>query len=50
MNGVLGLSRLLAATPLSLEQSTYVHMIQNSGRLLLTIIKSDERTDRRSNK
>jgi signal transduction histidine kinase len=38
MNAVLGLSRLLASTTLSLEQQQYVSMIANSGQLLLTII------------
>lgn len=38
MNAVLGLSRLLATTSLSLEQQQYVSMIENSGQLLLTII------------
>jgi signal transduction histidine kinase len=38
MNAVLGLSRLLTTTSLSLEQAQYVSMIANSGQLLLTII------------
>lgn len=38
MNAVLGLSRLLTTTSLSLEQQQYVSMIANSGQLLLTII------------
>lgn len=38
MNAVLGVSRLLADTPLSLEQDQYLTMITNSGHLLLTII------------
>ena len=38
MNAVLGLSRLLSTTSLSLEQQQYVSMIANSGQLLLTII------------
>ncbi len=38
MNAVLGLSRLLSDTPLSLEQDQYLSMITNSGHLLLTII------------
>ena len=38
MNAVLGISRLLADTPLSLEQDQYLSMITNSGHLLLTII------------
>ena len=38
MNAVLGLSRLLTTTALSLEQQQYVSMIANSGQLLLTII------------
>jgi len=38
MNAVLGVGRLLADTPLSLEQQQYVAMITNSGQLLLTII------------
>ena len=38
MNAVLGISRLLADTNLSLEQQQYVTMITNSGHLLLTII------------
>ena len=38
MNAVLGISRLLADTNLSLEQQQYVTMIMNSGHLLLTII------------
>jgi len=38
MNAVLGLSRLLSTTALSLEQQQYVSMIANSGQLLLTII------------
>ncbi len=38
MNAVLGIGRLLADTPLSLEQQQYVTMISNSGHLLLTII------------
>jgi len=38
MNAVLGVGRLLADTPLSLEQQQLVAMITNSGQLLLTII------------
>jgi signal transduction histidine kinase len=38
MNAVLGVGRLLADTPLSLEQQQLVQMITNSGQLLLTII------------
>jgi signal transduction histidine kinase len=38
LNAVLGIGRLLADTPLSLEQQQYVTMISNSGHLLLTII------------
>jgi GAF domain-containing protein len=38
MNAVLGIGRLLADTPLSLEQQQYVAMMNNSGHLLLTII------------
>ena len=38
LNAVLGISRLLADTPLSLEQDQYLAMITNSGHLLLTII------------
>jgi signal transduction histidine kinase len=38
MNAVMGVTRLLIDTPLSLEQQQYVSMISNSGHLLLTII------------
>lgn len=38
MNAVLGVGRLLADTPLSLDQQQLVAMIANSGQLLLTII------------
>ena len=38
MNAVLGVSRLLADTPLYDEQRHYLSMITNSGHLLLTII------------
>jgi len=38
MNAVLGISRLLADTSLSLEQQQLLQMITNSGHLLLTII------------
>ena len=38
MNAVLGVGRLLADTPLTLEQQQLVAMITNSGQLLLTII------------
>ena len=38
MNAVLGLSRLLADTELSAEQSQYLSMITSSGELLLSII------------
>ena len=38
MNAVLGLSRLLQDTELTSEQSSYLTMITNSGKLLLTII------------
>ena len=38
MNAVLGLSRLLADTELSGEQSQYLSMITSSGELLLSII------------
>jgi signal transduction histidine kinase len=38
MNAVLGVGRLLADTPLTLEQQQLVSMITNSGQLLLTII------------
>ena len=38
MNAVLGLSRLLQDTELSAEQQSYLTMIANSGKLLLTII------------
>ena len=38
MNAVLGLSRLLQDTELTSEQSSYLTMISNSGKLLLTII------------
>ena len=38
MNAVLGVSRLLAETPLCDEQRHYLSMIINSGHLLLTII------------
>jgi len=38
MNAVLGISRLLNDTQLSMEQAQYVQMINSSGQLLLTII------------
>ena len=38
MNAVLGASRLLLDTDLTQEQSSYLTMITNSGKLLLTII------------
>ena len=38
MNAVLGLARLMLDTELSAEQSSYLSMITNSGKLLLTII------------
>jgi GAF domain-containing protein len=38
MNAVIGISRLLADTNLSLEQQQYVSMINSSGQLLLSII------------
>ena len=38
MNAVLGASRLLLDTDLTAEQSSYLTMITNSGKLLLTII------------
>ena len=38
MNAVLGISRLLSSTALTLEQQQYVSMITDSGTLLLTII------------
>ena len=38
MNAVLGISRLLQDTALTLEQEQYLSMITNSGHLLLTII------------
>jgi len=38
MNGVLGMASLLSQTPLSPEQSDYVHTIQASGEHLLTVI------------
>jgi len=38
LNAVLGIARLLADTNLSLEQQSYVSMINSSGQLLLSII------------
>jgi len=40
---VIGIGRLLADTELTGEQQQYVQLINNSGHLLLTIIKSDIR-------
>jgi len=41
---VLGIGRLLASTPLTLEQQQYVSMISSSGQLLLTIINGQQNT------
>jgi hypothetical protein len=41
---VIGIGRLLYDTPLTLEQQQYVQLINNSGHLLLTIIKSEQHT------
>lgn len=38
LNAIIGISRLLTDTTLSIEQSQYVQMIMNSGHLLLSII------------
>jgi signal transduction histidine kinase len=38
LNAMLGVSRLLESTNLSLEQHQYVGMIANSGRVLLSIV------------
>ena len=38
MNAVLGAARLLGCTPLSGEQSHYLHLISTSGKLLLSLI------------
>jgi hypothetical protein len=42
---VIGIGRLLADTELTGEQQQYVQLINNSGHLLLTIIKSGNHTD-----
>lgn len=38
MNAVIGLSRLLMDTELSAEQHHYLNLINDSGRLLVSII------------
>lgn len=50
MNAVLGVTRLLSETPLTLEQQQYVTMINNSGNLLLTIISHKQATQQRADR
>lgn len=39
LNGILGMSKLLDGTDLSMEQSTYVDAVSNSGKSLLNLIE-----------